>query len=64
MPLVSYNFFCSSGEKALIDYLEEEISNESSALKKGDKLPTTVEGFQVKYDGANVNLTKKGSDET
>lgn len=52
------------GEKALVEYLEEEIVNETNSLKGGKDLPTTFNGFQVKYNGADVELTKKEGNET
>lgn len=53
-----------SGEKALVEYLEEEIVNETNSLKGGKTLPTTFNGFQVKYNGADVELIKKDGSET
>lgn len=54
----------SSGEKALVDYLEEEIVNETNSLKGGKDLPTTFSSFKVKYNGADVELSKKEGNET
>nr|CAG4648797.1 EOG090X0APE [Polyphemus pediculus] len=51
----------SSGEKELVNFLVEEIEEEKK-LKK--TIPTSIDGFEVKSNGAKLILTKKTGDET
>lgn len=53
LPLFNYLFV---GEKALIEFLQEEIEQEKGSL--AGHLPSQLENFQIKYDGADVELTK------
>ncbi|XP_013145476.1 PREDICTED: complement component 1 Q subcomponent-binding protein, mitochondrial isoform X1 [Papilio polytes] len=50
------------GERELVEFLTEEIVAERKAQKL-KTIPTEVEGFQVKGDGAEVVLTKQLKDE-
>ncbi|CAG4982678.1 unnamed protein product [Colias eurytheme] len=50
------------GERELVEFLTEEIVAERKAQKL-KTLPTEVEGFSVKGDGAEVVLTKQMKDE-
>lgn len=45
-----------AGEKALIEFLQEEIEQEKGSL--AGHLPSQLEHFQIKYEGADVELTK------
>lgn len=45
-----------TGEKALVDFLEEEIESEKGTL--AGHLPSQLDGFQIKFDAAEVELTK------
>lgn len=49
-------FTSTSGEKALIDFLQDEIETEKTSL--AGHLPTQLDGFQIKLDAAEVELTK------
>lgn len=49
------------GEKALIEFLQEEIETEKSTL--AGHLPSQLDGFQIKYDAAEVEFTKPGQNE-
>lgn len=51
-------FAHSKGERELVECLTEEIVAERKA-QKFKTIPTEVDGFQVKLDGAEVTLTKK-----
>lgn len=51
-------FAHSKGERELVECLTEEILAEKKA-QKFKTIPTEVDGFQVKLDGAEVTLTKK-----
>lgn len=53
----------TKGERELVEFLTEEILAERKA-QKGKSVPTTLDGFAVKLDGADVELTKKGDKET
>ncbi len=46
------------GEKELVEFLTEEISAERKS-QKTKTLPTEIDGFKVKLDGAEVELTKQ-----
>ncbi|KAJ1520191.1 hypothetical protein ONE63_004404 [Megalurothrips usitatus] len=52
----------SKGERELIEFLAEEIATETKN-RKAKSLPSEVEGFKVKTDGADVILTKSTGDE-
>ncbi|CAG4959301.1 unnamed protein product [Parnassius apollo] len=52
----------TKGERELVEFLTEEIVAERKAQKL-KTLPTEVEGFTVKSDGAEVVLTKQLKDE-
>lgn len=54
-------FSSTNGEKALIEFLQEEIETEKGSLAA--HLPSQLDGFQVKFDGAEVELTKAGASE-
>lgn len=51
------------GEKELVNFLQEEVAAEKK-IQSQVKLPTQVNGFQVKFDGADVELTKQTANET
>ncbi|XP_068633333.1 complement component 1 Q subcomponent-binding protein, mitochondrial [Battus philenor] len=53
----------TKGERELVEFLTEEIVAERKAQKL-KVLPSEVEGFAVKGDGAEVVLTKQLKDET
>ncbi|XP_055313913.1 complement component 1 Q subcomponent-binding protein, mitochondrial isoform X2 [Sitodiplosis mosellana] len=55
-------FTSTNGEKALIEFLQEEIETEKSSL--AGHLPSQLDGFQIKFDAAEVELTKTGANET
>lgn len=66
--LFRHNFGCPSGciglkhihtkgERELVEFLTEEIVAEKKAQKK-KTLPTEIDGFKVKLNGADVELTK------
>lgn len=62
MHMLKMNFlFPISGEKALIEFLQEEIASEKENLAA--HLPSQLDGFQIKFDGAEVELTKQSDDE-
>lgn len=50
-----------AGESALVDFLKEEIEAEKANV--ASHLPSQVDGFQIKYTGADVELTKQASGE-
>lgn len=50
------------GEKALLEFLQEEIETEKKSL--AGHLPSQVDSFQIKYDSAEVELSKKAANET
>uniref|UniRef100_A0A1L8EDH7 Putative complement component 1 n=2 Tax=Haematobia irritans TaxID=7368 RepID=A0A1L8EDH7_HAEIR len=52
----------TKGERELVEFLTEEILAERKA-QKIKTVPTTLEGFAVKLDGAEVELTKQGEKE-
>ncbi|XP_061399893.1 complement component 1 Q subcomponent-binding protein, mitochondrial [Musca vetustissima] len=52
----------TKGERELVEFLTEEILAERKA-QKIKTVPTTLEGFAVKLDGAEVELTKQGDKE-
>ena len=47
----------------MVEFLAEEIVAEKKASKL-KTIPTTVDGFTVSLDGANVTLVKTADDET
>lgn len=51
-----------TGERELVEFLTEEIVAERKAQKMKN-LPTELEGFAVKSDGAEVVLSKQLKDE-
>lgn len=51
-----------SGERELVEFLQDEIAAEKKA-QKVSKIPTEIDGFKVKLDGAEVELTKQGDKE-
>lgn len=55
-----YFTICSviSGERELVEFLAEEITAERKAQKK-KTLPTEIDGFKVKLDGADVDFIKE-----
>lgn len=68
LGLFKYNFGCSGlkqvhtkGERELVEFLTEEIVAEKKAQKQ-KTLPTEVDGFKVKLNGAEVELTKQLTD--
>ncbi|XP_073845806.1 complement C1q binding protein P32 [Musca autumnalis] len=52
----------TKGERELVEFLTEEILAERKA-QKTKTVPTTLEGFAVKLDGSEVELTKQGEKE-
>jgi complement component 1 Q subcomponent-binding protein len=52
-----------SGEQELVHFLSEEIAAECKA-QKIKSIPSRIDGFDVKLDGAEVTLTKKTANET
>lgn len=50
-----------SGEKALVEFLQEEIAGEKENLAA--HLPSQLDDFQIKFDCAEVELTKQSSAE-
>jgi complement component 1 Q subcomponent-binding protein len=52
-----------SGEQELVQFLSEEIAAECKA-QKIKSVPSKIDGFDVKLDGAEVTLTKKAGNET
>lgn len=51
------------GERELVEFLTEEIVAERKA-QKSKTIPTELDGFKVKLDGAEVELVKKTDKET
>lgn len=51
-----------SGEQELVQFLSEEIAAECKA-QKIKSIPSKIDGFDVKLDGAEVTLTKKTGNE-
>lgn len=47
----------------MVEFLAEEIVAERKA-QKGKTIPSVLEGFKVKLDGADVELTKELDKET
>ncbi|KAJ4440005.1 hypothetical protein ANN_08136 [Periplaneta americana] len=62
------NLICSfssgivAGEQELVQFLSEEIAAECKA-QKIKSIPSKIDGFEVKLDGAEVTLTKKAGNE-
>ncbi|XP_031637760.1 complement component 1 Q subcomponent-binding protein, mitochondrial [Contarinia nasturtii] len=54
-------FASTDGEKALIEFLKDEIESEKSTL--AGHLPSDLNGFRIKFDVAEVELTKSLPDE-
>jgi complement component 1 Q subcomponent-binding protein len=52
-----------SGEQELVQFLSEEIAAECKA-QKIKSIPSRIDSFDVKLDGAEVTLTKKTANET
>lgn len=52
-----------TGEKELVNFLGDEIAGEKQ-IQSQITLPAQIEGFHVKVDEAEVELTKKTADET
>ncbi|GBM18910.1 hypothetical protein AVEN_137278-1 [Araneus ventricosus] len=52
----------SKGDEELVAFLKDEIENEKKAEKTFD--PSTLNGFQVELNEAEVTLTKKFNNET
>lgn len=52
-----------SGEQELVQFLSEEIAAECKA-QKIKSIPSKVDDFEVKLNGADVTLTKKTANET
>lgn len=50
------------GEKELVEFLAEEIVVERKA-GKSKKIPSEIDGFKVKFEGAEVELTKQSDKE-
>lgn len=46
-----------TGERELVEFLTEEIVAERKA-QKSQTIPTELDGFKVKLDGAEVELIK------
>lgn len=60
--LIWFRFrFIQIGEKALIEFLQEEIETEKSSL--AGHLPSQLDSFQIKFDGAEVELNKQVANE-
>jgi len=55
-------FASTNGEKALIEFLQEEIASEKENL--AGHLPSELDGFQIDYSGSDVELKKKSGNET
>lgn len=53
----------ANSERELVDFLSEEIAAERKA-QKFKTLPSEIGGFKVKFDGAEVELTKALGSET
>ncbi|XP_063222087.1 complement component 1 Q subcomponent-binding protein, mitochondrial isoform X3 [Bacillus rossius redtenbacheri] len=51
------------GERELIEFLSEEIANEQKA-QKSKPIPKELDGFQIKFEGSEVELLKQAGDET
>lgn len=60
---INYVLFVLSAEKELVEFLAEEIVAEKKAQKL-KTIPTTLEGFTVSLNGAEVNLEKKDDTDT
>jgi hypothetical protein len=58
-----HRVFKLSGEQELVQFLSEEIAAECKA-QKIKSIPSKIDGFDVKLDGAEVTLTKKTVNET
>lgn len=57
------SFINISGEKELVEFLAEEIVAERKA-QKSKSIPSEIDGFKVKFDGAEVTLAKNSGKET
>lgn len=53
----------TKSEQELVQFLSEEIAAECKA-QKIKSIPSKIDGFEVKLDGAEVTLTKKSGNET
>jgi complement component 1 Q subcomponent-binding protein, mitochondrial len=59
----SFNFDCfPTGEKELVEFLTEEIVAEKKA-RTPKPIPSELDGFKVKLDGAEVELHKSNDKE-
>lgn len=54
--------FLSAAERELVEFLTEEILSERKG-QKSKTIPTELDGFKAKLDGAEVTLTKEVDDE-
>nr|CAG4641081.1 EOG090X0APE [Eulimnadia texana] len=52
----------TKGDQELVEFLSEEIAAEKKN-QKATRLPSNLEGFDVKLNGAELSLTKKFNDE-
>ncbi|XP_067140413.1 complement component 1 Q subcomponent-binding protein, mitochondrial-like [Centruroides vittatus] len=59
--VASSNSFHTKGDKELAEFLEQEIKAEVKS-RKSSKLPT-IEGFDIKTDGAEVTMSKQFNNE-
>jgi len=59
--LITYIFVLA--EKELVEFLAEEIVAEKKAQKL-KMIPTTLDGFSISLNGAEVNLEKKDGTDT
>lgn len=50
------------GERELVEFLTEEIVAEKK-IQKNKKVPSELDGFKIKFDGAEVELSKNSDKE-
>lgn len=56
-------FILKAAQKELVEFLTEEILAERK-VQKSKTIPTELDGFKAKLDGAEVTLTKEVDNET
>jgi len=62
-PIMHMSNLHTKGDQELYSFLTEEIATEKKTMKSST-VPSSVEGFEVKTEDAEVTLTKKFNNET
>lgn len=54
--------YALTGSAEMLDFLNEEIESEKRATKNMN-IPTTLNGFAIKFDNADIELVKQDGNE-